>query len=40
MWFLKKIQDGLLQMQLSESLARIPGIAVQDRNNETQAPKF
>ena len=36
----KDIQDGLLQMQLSESLTRIPGITVQNRNNEAQAPKI
>lgn len=36
----KDIQDGLLQMQLSESLTRIPGITAQNRNNEAQAPKI
>jgi iron complex outermembrane receptor protein len=30
----KDIQDGLLQMQLPESLTRIPAITVQNRNNE------
>ena len=36
----KDIQDGLLQMQLSESLTRIPATIVQNRNNEAQAPKI
>jgi iron complex outermembrane recepter protein len=34
------IQDGQLQMQLSESLIRIPGITAQNRNNQAQDPQI
>lgn len=36
----KDIQDGLLQLQLSESLIRIPGVSAQDRTNQAQDPKI
>tara|TARA_B110000208_G_scaffold191936_1_gene261066 strand:+ start:964 stop:1242 length:279 start_codon:yes stop_codon:yes gene_type:complete len=36
----KDIQDGLLQMKLSESLTHIPAISVQNRNSEAQASKI
>lgn len=34
------IQTGQLQMQLSESLIRVPGISAQDRTNQAQDPKI
>lgn len=34
------IQDGQLQMQLSESLIRVPGITAQNRNNQAQDPQI
>jgi len=34
------IQDAQLQMQLSESLVRLPGITAQNRFNQAQAPKI
>lgn len=34
------IQDGQLQMTLSESLIRIPGISAQNRNNQAQDPQI
>ncbi len=36
----KDIQDGQLQMTLSESLIRIPGITAQNRNNQAQDPQI
>lgn len=36
----KDIQDGQLQMQLSESLIRVPGITAQNRNNQAQDPQI
>lgn len=36
----KDIQDGQLQMTLSESLIRVPGISAQDRTNQAQDPKI
>jgi len=36
----KDIQEGTLQMQLSESLIRLPGITAQNRFNQAQAPKI
>ncbi len=36
----KNIQDGQLQMQLSESLIRVPGITAQNRNNQSQDPQI
>jgi iron complex outermembrane receptor protein len=36
----KDIQDGQLQMTLSESLIRIPGITAQNRNNQSQDPQI
>jgi iron complex outermembrane receptor protein len=37
---MEDIQSGQLQMQLSESLIRIPGISAQDRTNQAQDPKI
>jgi len=37
---LEDIQAGQLQMQLSESLIRVPGISAQDRTNQSQDPKI
>jgi iron complex outermembrane recepter protein len=34
----KDIEDGQLQVQLSESLIRLPGITAQNRNNQAQDP--
>lgn len=34
------IQDGQLQMLLSESLIRVPGITAQNRNNQAQDPQI
>jgi iron complex outermembrane recepter protein len=34
------IRDGQLQMQLSESLIRVPGITAQNRNNQAQDPQI
>ncbi|MGV3581515.1 MAG: TonB-dependent receptor family protein [Methylophilus sp.] len=34
------IQAGQLQMQLSESLIRVPGITAQNRNNQAQDPQI
>ncbi|PKO47985.1 MAG: TonB-dependent receptor [Betaproteobacteria bacterium HGW-Betaproteobacteria-22] len=36
----KDIQDGQLQMTLSESLIRIPGITAQNRTNQSQDPQI
>jgi len=36
----KDLQDGQLQMTLSESLIRIPGITAQNRNNQSQDPQI
>lgn len=36
----KDIQDGQLRMTLSESLARIPGITAQNRNQMAQDPQI
>lgn len=36
----KDIQNGQLQMQLSESLIRVPGITAQNRNNQAQDPQI
>jgi len=36
----KDIQDGQLQMTLSESLIRIPGITAQSRTNQSQDPQI
>jgi iron complex outermembrane recepter protein len=36
----KDIQDGQLQMTLSESLIRVPGITAQNRNNQAQDPQI
>jgi iron complex outermembrane recepter protein len=36
----KNIKDGQLQMQLSESLIRVPGITAQNRNNQAQDPQI
>ena len=36
----KDIQDGQLQMTLSESLIRVPGITAQNRNDEAQDPQI
>ncbi len=36
----KDIQDGQLQMTLSESLIRVPGITAQNRNNQSQDPQI
>ncbi len=36
----KDIQDGQLQMTLSESLIRVPGITAQSRNNQSQDPQI
>lgn len=36
----KDIQTGQLQMQLSESLIRVPGITAQNRNNQAQDPQI
>lgn len=36
----KDIKDGQLQMQLSESLIRVPGITAQNRNNQAQDPQI
>lgn len=36
----KDIQDGQLQMLLSESLIRVPGITAQNRNNQAQDPQI
>jgi iron complex outermembrane receptor protein len=37
---MKDIQAGQLQMQLSESLIRVPGITAQNRNNQAQDPQI
>lgn len=37
---MENIQTGYLQMQLSESLIRVPGISAQDRTNQAQDPKI
>lgn len=37
---LEDIQAGQLQMQLSESLIRLPGITAQNRNNQSQDPQI
>lgn len=37
---MEDIQAGQLQMQLSESLIRVPGISAQDRTNQAQDPKI
>lgn len=37
---MEDIQTGQLQMQLSESLIRMPGISAQDRTNQAQDPKI
>ncbi|HQQ34219.1 MAG TPA: Plug domain-containing protein, partial [Methylophilus sp.] len=37
---MEDIQTGFLQMQLSESLIRVPGISAQDRTNQAQDPKI
>jgi iron complex outermembrane receptor protein len=37
---MENIQAGQLQMQLSESLIRVPGISAQDRTNQAQDPKI
>jgi iron complex outermembrane receptor protein len=36
----KDIQDGQLQMTLSESLIRVPGVTAQNRNNQAQDPQI
>jgi len=36
----KDIQNGQLQMLLSESLIRVPGITAQNRNNQAQDPQI
>lgn len=36
----KDIQNGQLQMYLSESLIRVPGITAQNRNNQAQDPQI
>ena len=36
----KDIKDGQLQMQLSESLIRIPGITAQNRTQQAQDPQI
>lgn len=36
----KDIKQGQLQMQLSESLIRVPGITAQNRNNQAQDPQI
>jgi iron complex outermembrane recepter protein len=36
----KDIHDGQLQMLLSESLIRVPGITAQNRNNQAQDPQI
>ncbi|MBX9704867.1 MAG: TonB-dependent receptor, partial [Gammaproteobacteria bacterium] len=36
----KDIQDGQLQMLLTESLIRVPGITAQNRNNQAQDPQI
>jgi iron complex outermembrane receptor protein len=36
----KDIQDGQLQMTLSESLIRVPGITAQNRTNQSQDPQI
>ncbi|MDP2152869.1 MAG: TonB-dependent receptor [Methylotenera sp.] len=36
----KDIQNGQLQMTLSESLIRVPGITAQNRNNQAQDPQI
>jgi iron complex outermembrane receptor protein len=36
----KDIQDGQMQMLLSESLIRVPGITAQNRNNQAQDPQI
>lgn len=36
----KDIQDGQLQMLLSESLVRVPGITAQNRSNQAQDPQI
>ncbi|AKR42472.1 TonB-dependent receptor [Methylophilus sp. TWE2] len=36
----KDIKNGQLQMQLSESLIRVPGITAQNRNNQAQDPQI
>lgn len=36
----KDIQDGQLQMTLSESLIRVPGITAQSRTNQSQDPQI
>ncbi len=36
----KDIQDGQLQMLLSESLIRVPGITAQNRSNQAQDPQI
>lgn len=36
----KDIQDGQLQMTLSESLIRVPGVTAQNRYNEAQDPQI
>ncbi|MDO9233644.1 MAG: TonB-dependent receptor [Methylotenera sp.] len=37
---MKDIQTGQLQMQLSESLIRVPGVTAQNRNNQAQDPQI
>lgn len=37
---MEDIQAGQLQMQLSESLIRLPGITAQNRNNQAQDPQI
>lgn len=37
---MEDIQAGQLQMQLSESLIRVPGITAQNRNNQAQDPQI
>jgi len=37
---MEDIQSGQLQMQLSESLIRVPGITAQNRNNQAQDPQI
>jgi iron complex outermembrane receptor protein len=36
----KDIRDGQLQMTLSESLIRVPGITAQNRSNQSQDPQI
>ena len=36
----KDLKDGQLQMQLSESLIRVPGITAQNRNQQAQDPQI